>query len=177
MADNDSCYQQQTEGGIGDKPPPAYNINAMPAHDSVEGIEQPFIQQPVMQPQPLQQHPANAPHMVIMQPQPFQQHIANAPHIVIVPSTQPQGVQVQVQPPEPYDDLTCLSCLVCLLCNWCCGIFALIFADNAQNAYRRGDYVEYRRQRNNAKTCIGISFCFGIVCLLAGIARMSQKKK
>eukprot|EP01083_Nonionella_stella_P083345 230424_1 len=182
MADKDSYEQlndeQQTEGDICDKPPPAFTISVK---DPVEGMKQPFIQQPVMQPQPSQQHPVIPVH-------------SNASDIVIVPATQPQqpqavqyyyrntvtGALVPIQnavqqPAEPYEDLICISCLVCLLCNWICGLFALAASSNAQDAYRRGDYAEYRRQRSYTKMCIAISCCAPFVCglgLYAGIQLM-----
>eukprot|EP01083_Nonionella_stella_P050381 134015_1 len=47
MADKDSYEElndeQQTEGDICDKPPPAYTISVK---DPIEGMKQPFIQQP-----------------------------------------------------------------------------------------------------------------------------------
>eukprot|EP01083_Nonionella_stella_P164813 546686_1 len=93
MADKDSSYQQyehQTEGGIDDKPPPAY---AIPVAGTAEGMQQPFIQQPFIA-QPVEQL------------QPLQQPPANVSHVVVVLADR--------TPPEPNQDLTMISCAVCL---------------------------------------------------------------
>eukprot|EP00484_Ammonia_sp_Unknown_P023577 CAMPEP_0197026358 /NCGR_PEP_ID=MMETSP1384-20130603/6463_1 /TAXON_ID=29189 /ORGANISM="Ammonia sp." /LENGTH=226 /DNA_ID=CAMNT_0042455003 /DNA_START=54 /DNA_END=734 /DNA_ORIENTATION=+ len=101
---------------------------------------------------------------VIVMPVSNQPAYATTTTAVVV--TGPSRNNMAQQPAPPNQDLTCLSLLACLCCGCLCGLFALMFSSNAQAAYRRQDYAEYRRQQSNAKVCIGMSFVTGVVVFI-----------